>query len=133
MLIGVAIAAGALLALGVVGMFWLGFRSGVGGLHVSTVSPAILAQAMSDDSFYSDYNQTTLIIHAPIIEASSGEGETTIAFSAGGTRVVSCQLPSGPSLKQGQIVTVVAEGATAVRHPDGVMLPGCAVLAPAES
>jgi hypothetical protein len=117
-----------LLCLGAAGFFWLGFHSGVSGLRIESVSPATLAQAMADDQFYSNYNQATLLIQSRVDGVLRHNGVTTLTLPAPAGRAVSCQLTADPPIQVGQALTLLTEGAAAVRQPNGVLLTGCVVI-----
>ncbi len=116
----VAIAAAAL---------FLGDTFALSNLSVRRVSPDQLAQAMQNDAFYSDYRDATLVVTGKVVSERTTSDGTVIQLATTTTYQTYCQSSRSLSpLQDGETITAVTEGYSAVRLPSGVSLSNCIIL-----
>ena len=108
---------------------FLGDSVALSNLSVRRVSPDQAAQAMQNDAFYSDYRNATLVVTGTVVSARTTSDGTVIQLATTTAYQTYCQSSrSLSSLKDGETVTAVTEGYSAVRLPSGVSLSDCIFL-----
>ena len=118
----------AVIVLAIAGSFLLGTKHALDGLHFTRASASELAQAMQDDHFYSDYRESALIVRGTVSSVSAQRGHEIVELDTGLSTAVLCDLGTvQDSMHAGEVVTVLAEGATAERQTSAVMLRGCGI------
>lgn len=126
--VGVAALLAILAAMGVLA-FLLGERQALTGLTVRQISPDQAAAAMQSDEFYSDYNETTLVIRGSVASIQANGDGATLQFATHSPFKTFCQLgPYPSSIHDGAMLTVLTEGASAQRQSSGVVLSSCSVI-----
>ena len=109
-----------------VGCFFWGWRMSLNRLTFKTVTATQTANAMKDDSFYSNYNENTLVIHGVVSSVTNQNNDLVIGLNTNSTYKTFCDLGQTSSyLRKGDVVTILAEGATAERQTNAVMLKDC--------
>jgi len=126
------VGAGATAILGmliVAAAFWWGDLHAQSSMHITRVDPTTLAQAMLDDHFYSDYRHSTLLMTGTVNWVNQQSSTTLVRFMTHSRYVTRCSLdPSSRVPAFNEPVEVLAEGGTAQRQSDGVLLTHCIVL-----
>jgi hypothetical protein len=117
-----------LAAIGVLA-FLLGERRALTSLAVRQISPDQAAAAMQSDEFYSDYNETRLVIRGSVASIQTNGDGATLQFATHSPFKTFCQLAQYPrSIHDGAMLTVLTEGASAQRQSSGVVLSSCSVI-----
>ena len=112
-----------------VGCYFWGWRMALNRLTFKTVSATQTANAMKNDNFYSNYNENTLVIHGVVSSVTNQSNNLVIGLNTNSTYKTFCDLGQTSSyLRKGDVVTVLAEGATAERQTNAVMLKNCIEL-----
>ncbi|HEY4963167.1 MAG TPA: hypothetical protein VIH90_00535 [Candidatus Saccharimonadales bacterium] len=108
------------------GFYLLGNMRAVQKMSIVTVSPAQLADAMKGDYFYSNYRENTIIVSGQVGSISNVNGVRQITIKSPSSYQVYCDLAAtAPTPAKGTVVTLITEGASAIRQPGGVELVGC--------
>lgn len=111
-----------------IGCFFLGWRETLNNLTIKSVTPTQIANAMKNDDFYSSYDENTLLIHGVVSSVNKQGGSDVISLSATSSYKALCDLENSVTTpKEGSTVTVLAEGATAERQTNGVLLKDCVI------
>ncbi len=108
---------------------FLGDSIALSNLSVRRVSPDQAAQAMQKDDFYADYRDATLLVTGTVVSERSTSGGTVIQLATTTSFKTYCQSSRSLSpLQDGETITAVTEGYSAVRLPSGVSLSDCIIL-----
>jgi hypothetical protein len=106
-----------------------------GGTHVldkltiARATPDQLAKAMSDDNFYGNWRESTLVVQGAVADVAQQNGDTVIHFKTSAIFQAYCDIGSATtSAKAGDTITVIAEGLQAERLTTGVELLGCQIV-----
>lgn len=92
-------------------------------LTIKSVTPNQIANAMKNDSFYSTYDENTLMVRGQISTISKQGKDLVIGLKSNSSFKLLCDLGNvSLNLQIGNKVTVFAEGATAERQPNAVLL-----------
>ena len=109
-----------------VAAFFLGDKHGVENMSFKQVIPDQLGSAMKDDHFYSSYRENTLLVDGTVASVESSSNNSIASFKTTSSYSVSCDFGRlMPTIRTGDKIIVITEGATAVRQPSGVMLKNC--------
>ena len=124
------IAAGLLLVIFAAGFggFLLGDVHAVKGISLKRATPNELAEAMRQDSFFSDYRQSALLVTGTIASVTRGTDHLIVTFKTGSSYGASCDLGAlrvAPGV--GETLTVLTVGQAAERLPAGVRLHDCVI------
>lgn len=114
----------AILVVGV-GSFWYGNLHARQVAGVEKVNVEELANAMQDDSFYSQYGGVTVIFSAKVASAKHKDNATLVTFTTNRPYSVTCQFPHNIATKPGQTMSIVAPAGSADRQKHGVLLHDC--------
>ena len=110
------------------GSFFWGDKHALETQIITRATPDQLANSMQQDTFYSNYRGSTLLIDATIASVTDRAGATIIKLVTTSSLTVLCNLGQAPALTHaGDAVTLVAEGAAAQRQSAGVFLQGCEI------
>ena len=108
--------------------FFAGDSHAVQSLKVVAANPTDLGNAMQQDNFYSSFRESTLIVAATATTVDRVHGTQVVTLASGSSYTVRCRMAtSSPTVRTGEGITVVTEGATASREAHGVQLNGCVV------
>jgi hypothetical protein len=121
----------ALLAVGAVSVvaYVFGGQQTLSGLTVERVSPDQAATAMQNDSFFSVYNSATLVMNGTVVAVhTNGSGETLQLATRGPFQALVQLGQPDPSVRIGDTVTIVSEGAEAQRQSSAVLLAHCVLV-----
>ena len=84
---------------------------------------------MQKDDFYADYRDATLLVTGTVVSERSTSGGTVIQLATTTSFKTYCQSSRSLSpLQDGETITAVTEGYSAVRLPSGVSLSDCIIL-----
>lgn len=109
--------------------FLVGNRYALANLTVVAATPDQLAAAMQGDHFYSDYNEHTVLVHGVVASLTSDGSGAMLQFQTQGLFTTRCHVDTYPAtIRSGDTISVVAEGAAAQRLTSAVLLMGCRVL-----
>ena len=107
-----------------VALFFFGDEHAVSSMSIKQVTPDQLAAAMKEDHFYSDYRQNTLLIRGEVASVSG----SLLTFKTSSSYQAQCSLAiSSRNIHKGDNITVISEGGTAARQPNGVLLKDCVI------
>ena len=125
----VAIVGGSLLLLAsITTSFFFGSKYALEHLSTKKVTPDELGQAMKTDHFFRTYRENTLLVTGTVSRVERKNDTLQIVFDGTSDFKVRCSLKPPPTLiKIGKQMSLVAEGARAVRLPKGVLLKDCAL------
>jgi hypothetical protein len=121
----------ALLAVGAVAVaaYVFGGQQTLSALIVDRVSPDQAATAMQNDSFYSVYNSATLVMNGTVVALHTNGSRETLQLATSGSFQTLVQLTqTDPSVRLGDTVTIVTEGAEAQRQSSAVLLANCVLV-----
>jgi hypothetical protein len=111
------------------GGYFGGWRSALSNLTIKMATPTQIAQAMKNDNFYSTYNENTLEVRGLVSSVDKQGRDVVIGFSTNSSFKTLCNLGNvATNLQKGNMVTVLAEAATAERQTQAVMLINCVEL-----
>ena len=111
--------------------FLFGSNHALGALSVTTATADQIAAAMSDDNFYGLYRERTLLVQGTVAAVTQQGPDTVIQLQTSALFKAYCDIGSAStSLQAGNTASILAEGFTAERLSDGVMLTKCVVLQP---
>ena len=93
-----------------------------------SVSAEQVAQAMADDSFFSDYRNEALLVRGTVSSVETASGATLVTLSTGLATAVVCDLGErATTIRAGDSITVLVNSSDVKRLPDEVLLSPCAV------
>lgn len=111
-----------------IGCFFLGWRETLNNLTIKSATPTQLANAMKNDDFYSSYDENTLLVHGVVSSVNKQGSSHIIGLSANSSYKALCDLGNTATVpKEGSTITILAEGATAERQTNGVLLKDCII------
>lgn len=109
--------------------FFLGDRLALLNVTIQQATPDELATAMANDEFYADYFENTLLVRGSVASVASDGYGGVIEFQSQGAFKTRCQFDQYPAtIHAGDTISVVTQGATAVRLTSVVLLRGCILL-----
>jgi len=115
----------------VAGSWWLGRQHALDNLAFVDVSASTAARAMQDDHFYSDYGDKILVIEGTVTNVQNAGGGRQISMRTDSPFGLTCDLAAPSTVGQpaaGEVISVVAPGASAHRQPSSVDLPDCRMM-----
>lgn len=108
--------------------FFLGYQHAQRAISIKRVTPDQIAMAMADDHFFSDYGESTLVVHGTVASLRKDGGSLVIWLKVDSSYAAGCDLGRSAFLAHaGDAITVLAEGALAERETAAVMLRNCAI------
>lgn len=118
---------GACIAILIVGLgsFWEGNLHARQSVGIERVTAGQLADAMQQDSFYSDFGNAAVLFSANAESVKTHGNASLVTFTTGRPFNVVCQFPKAVSFKSGQKVSVAAPAGSAERETHGVLLHNC--------
>ena len=118
---------GALIAVVFVGLasFWEGNLKAKSTIVVEHVTPAQLADAMQQDSFYSTYGDSAVLFSGSVTNVKVKGDASLVTFKTGRPYNVVCQFPRAVLYTSGQNISVAAPAGSAERQTQGVLLHDC--------
>lgn len=118
---------GACIAIVIVGLgsFWEGNLHARQSAGIERVTAGQLADAMQQDSFYSDFGNAAVLFSGNVASTKVQDKASLITFTTGRPFNVVCQFPKAVSFKAGQKVSVAAPAGSAEREAHGVLLHNC--------
>ncbi len=97
-------------------------------MAITRATPDQIATAMESDNFYGLYRERTLIVAGVVASVQTQGNDTIVEFQTKNSIYKArCSFDTPPAVQAGDALTVAAEGYTAERQPDGVLLTGCAI------
>ncbi len=124
LLLGAALAA---ILIAGAGSWWLGSLHARRNVGIERVTPAQLADAMQQDSFYSAYGDTAVLFSGKVLSVTEHNNTTLVTFTTGRPYSVTCQFASNVSVKNDQTLSIAAPAGSAERQTSGVLLHNCLI------
>jgi hypothetical protein len=95
-------------------------------LTIKHVDSNQIANAMKGDYFYSNYRENSLILTGTVSSVSINNHNVIVEFKTSSSYKAFCDFSSSsPTIDRNQTITILSEGATALREPSAVMLEDC--------
>jgi len=109
--------------------FLIGDKYGVEHMTIVRATPTQLAQTMLQDEFYSTYRENTILTTGEIKSVSRVGNGIIVTFPTASQYQAHCRFTSPNSnLREGKVITVMTEGASAARQSTAVMLEDCVIV-----
>jgi hypothetical protein len=108
------------------GLFYLGDQYALNRLSIRQVTPTQLANAMQQDSFYSDFRENTVIFNGQVTKVTPNGSGVQASIKTSSTYSLACDMPAN-KVKAGIIYRFASEAYQAERQSSGVLLPNCYV------
>ena len=120
---------GLIVAVVLVGSFFLGSKYALDHLAIRQVTPTQIASAMKDDHFWRSYRENTLLVSGVVSSVVHGGKSTVISLDTDSSYGVECSFTDISRLPTvGQTIRVLAVAEAAERLKAGVGLNNCILL-----
>ena len=109
--------------------FLFGDKYSLEKLTIKRVSSNQIANAMKGDYFYANYRENSLILTGAVSSVSIINHNVIVEFKTSSSYNAFCDFGSfNPTIVRNQTITIISEGATAIRGPSAVTLESCVLL-----